>query len=146
MPRAALILPFLLASCAMLHEGGNAGPFNPDAAPSAAELRGWKDDACVRAGKRLGIDYAAALERAIRRDPTGLADLFRYTDVGEMDGGAGEAHSAILFGLLQRWGDQPFAEVLRSQKLPIRKAVIGNLPTPSESGPQFPLTYASAGG
>ena len=115
-----------------------------DVPPSAAQLREWIDDGCVRSGKHVGIDYSGALERAIRRKPAGLAELFRYTVIGELDGEAGEAHSAILFGLLQRWGDRRFAHVLRAQKLGIRKAVIDNIPMPPGSRLKFPLTYASA--
>ena len=115
-----------------------------DVPPSAAQLREWMGDECVRSGKHVGIDYPGALERAIRREPAGLAELFRYTVIGEMDGAAGEAHSAILFGLLQRWGDRRFAYVLRAQKLGIRKAVIDNIPMPPGSRLKFPLTYASA--
>jgi hypothetical protein len=115
-----------------------------DAAPSAAELREWMGDECVSAARRVGIDYPGALERAIRREPAGLAELFRYTVVGDLDGEAGEEHSAILFGLLQRWGDRRFAHVLRAQKLRIRKAVIDTLPMPPGSRLKFPLTYASA--
>jgi hypothetical protein len=115
-----------------------------DAPPSAAQLRGWIYDKCVSSGKHVGIDYPGALERAIRREPAGLAELFRYTVVGELDGAAGEAHAAILFGLLQRWGDKRFADVLRAQKRGIRKAVIDTIPMPPGSGHKFPLTYASA--
>ena len=115
-----------------------------DVPPSAAQLRGWMGDGCVSSGKRVGIDYPGALERAIRREPAGLADLFRYAVIGEMDGAAGEAHSAILFGLLQRWGDRRFAHVLRAQKLRIRKAVMDTIPMPPGSRLKFPLTYASA--
>src|SRR5256885_6723518 len=79
-----------------------------DVPPSAAQLREWIDDECVKSGKQVGIDYRDAIERAIRGEPAGLAALFRYTDIGGMDGEAGEAHSAILFGLLQRWGDKRF--------------------------------------
>ena len=115
-----------------------------DVPPSAAQLREWMGDECVSSGKRVGIDYPGALERAIRREPAGLAELFRYTVIGELDGEAGEEHSAILFGLLQRWGDRRFAHVLRAQKLGIRKAVIDNIPMPPGSRLKFPLTYASA--
>jgi hypothetical protein len=115
-----------------------------DVPPSAAQLREWIDDGCVRSGKHVGIDYPGALERAIRREPAALAELFRYTVIGEMDGEAGEAHSAILFGLLQRWGDKRFAHVLRAQKLDIRKAVMENIPMPTGGERKFPLTYASA--
>ena len=115
-----------------------------DVPPSAAQLRKWIDYKCVSSGKHVGIDYPGALERAIRREPAGLAELFRYTVIGEMDGAAGEAHSAILFGLLQRWGDRRFAHVLRAQKLRIRKAVMGTIPMPPGSRLKFPLTYASA--
>ena len=112
--------------------------------PSAAQLREWMYDKCVSSGKHVGIDYPGALERAIRREPAGLAELFRFTVVGEMDGAAGEAHSAILFGLLERWGDRRFAHVLGAQKLGIRKAVIDNIPMPPGSRLKFPLTYALA--
>ena len=115
-----------------------------DLPPSAAQLREWIDDGCVSSGKHVGIDYRGALERAIRREPAGLAELFRYTVIGGMDGEAGEAHSAILFGLLQRWGDKRFAHVLRAQKRGVRKAVIDNIPIPPESRLKFPLTSASA--
>jgi hypothetical protein len=115
-----------------------------DVPPSAAQLREWTDDGCVSSGKRVGIDYRGALERAIRREPAGLAELFRYTVIGGMDGAAGEAHSAILFGLLQRWGDRRFAHVLRAQKVRIRKAVMDTIPMPPGSRLKFPLTYASA--
>ena len=115
-----------------------------DALPTAAQLREWIDDGCVRSGKHVGIDYPGTLERAIRREPAGLAELFRYTVIGDLDGEAGEGHAAILFGLLQRWGDKRFAHVLRAQKLGIRKAVIDNIPWPPGSRLKFPLTYASA--
>lgn len=114
-----------------------------EAPTSAAQLREWMADKCASSGKRVGIDYRGALERAIRREPAGLADLFRYTVVGEMDGATGEAHSAILFGLLQRWGDRRFAHVLRTQKPAIRKAVIDTMPMSPGSEYRFPLTYAS---
>jgi hypothetical protein len=115
-----------------------------DAPPSAAQLREWMTDKCVSSGKHVGIDYPGALERAIRREPAGLAELFRFTGIGDLDGAAGEAHSVILFDLLQRWSDRRFAHVLRAQKLRIRKAVIDNIPMPPGSRLKFPLTYASA--
>ena len=114
-----------------------------DVPPSAAQLRKWIDHGCVSSGKHVGIDYPGALERAIRGEPAGLAELFRYTVRGEMDGEAGEAHSAILFGLLQRWGDRRFAHVLRVRKPGIRKAVIDTIPMPPGGKLKFLLTYAS---
>ena len=134
--------PLRVAMIVFLAASVQAQPF--DVPPSAAQLREWTDDGCVRGGKHVGIDYPGALERAIRREPAGLAELFRYTVIGEMDGEAGEAHSAILFGLLQRWGDRRFAHVLRAQKLDIRKAVIDNIAMPTGGARKFPLTYASA--
>ncbi|HMG06260.1 MAG TPA: hypothetical protein VK581_12440 [Chthoniobacterales bacterium] len=115
-----------------------------DVPPSAAQLRAWIHNKSVSSGKQVGIDYPGALERAIRREPAGLAELFRYAVIGEMDGDTGEAHSAILFGLLQRWGDRGFAHVLRAQKLRVRKAVMDTIPMPPGSRLKFPLTYASA--
>lgn len=86
-----------------------------ESTPSAAKLRYWASPDCINAGKYVGVDYARALERAINKEPSGLPQLFRFTDTAGYDGGAGEAHSAILLGLLQRWGDRRFAQVLRAQ-------------------------------
>ena len=113
-----------------------------DAPPSAAQLREWIDDGCVKSGKQFGINYRDAVERAIRQEPAGLTALFRFTDMGGADGAAGEAHAAILYGLLQRWGDKRFAHVLRAQKLRVRKAVINDIAMPSGSERKFPLTSA----
>ncbi len=113
--------------------------------PTAAELRSWAEGSCVRAGRQAGIDYAHELDRAIAGDPKALATLFRFTDSGWFDGAAAEGHVAILFGLLQRWGDRPFAHVLRAQKTPVRKAVFGAVTTfPYFKPAEFPLTNASA--
>ncbi len=132
---------FRIALIAFLATSIQAQPL--DERPSAGKIREWVDDGCVRGGRRVGIDYLGALERAIRGEPAGLAELFRYTVVGEMDGEAGEAHSAILFGLLQRWGDRRFAHVLRAQKRDIRKAVVANIPMPPGGRLKYPLTHAS---
>lgn len=137
-----LMTPLRFAMIVFLAASIQAQPL--DLPPNAAQLREWMGDACVSSGKHIGIDYPGALERAIRREPAGLAQLFRYTVIGEMDGAAGEAHSAILFGLLQRWGDRRFANVLCAQKLHIRKAVMDTIPMPPGSERKFPLTYASA--
>ena len=92
--------------------------------PSAAKLRFWASGDCINTGKYVGFDYARALERAINKESTGLVELFRFTVTAGFDGAAAEGHSAILLGLLQRWGDRPFSRVLRAQKGPVRKAVI----------------------
>jgi hypothetical protein len=113
-----------------------------DVPPSAARLREMIDPACVSSGKRIGMDYQGAAERAIRREPAGLAELFCYR--GDSDGEAGEVHDALLRGLLQRWGDRRFAHVLRAQKLRIRQTVIESLALSPEERSKFPLTYASA--
>ena len=113
--------------------------------PTAAQLREWAAGPCLRAGKHAGIDYAHSLDRAIARDPAGLATLFRFTDTGWFDGAAAEGHCAILFGLLQRWGDRQFSSVLRAQKADVRKAVFDAVGTfPYFKPAEFPLTYASA--
>lgn len=132
--RVGIMMLFLAASI-------HAQPDNP---PSAAELREWIDDGCVKSGKVYGIDYRDAVERAIRQEPAGLVALFRFTEMGGADGNAGEAHASILYGLLQRWGDKRFAHVLRAQNLRVRKAVISDIGMPAGSERKFPLTYASA--
>ena len=118
---------------------------DPPSPPTAAQLREWAEGSCVRAGKHAGIDYAHSLDRAIAKDPANLAALFRFTDSGWFDGAAAEGHCAILFGLLQRWGDGPFARVLRAQKPPVRKAVFDAVATfPYFKPAEIPLTNASA--
>src|SRR6476469_4507674 len=99
------ILALLLCSAVQVEAGS----------PTAVELRSWADGPCVRAAKHAGIDYAQALDRAIARDPAGLAVLLRFTDSGWCDGAAAEGHASILFGLLQLWGDRPFSRVLQAQ-------------------------------
>jgi hypothetical protein len=116
-----------------------------DRPPGAAELREWAAGPCVDAARHIGLDYARSLDRAIAGDPEGLAALFRFTDSGWFDGAAAEGHCAILFGLLQRWGDRPFARVLRAQKRPIRKAVReAVISFPGFKPDIYPLTNASA--
>lgn len=112
--------------------------------PSAAELRSWPDAPLIRSARRGGIDYPHVLDRAVAGDAGALATLFRFTDTGWIDGAAGEGHAAILFALLQRWGDKPFARVLRAQKRTVRKAVCNEVEAFPEFGrAQFPMTYAS---
>jgi len=60
----------------------------------------------------------------------------------------GEGHSAILLGLLQRWGDRSFAHVLRAQPSRIRREVIDAinyvLPDPGLKHSPFHETYSLA--
>jgi len=119
-----------------------------DPPPTPAQLRQWVGDECVAAGKRVGIDYAHALDRAISGDPVGLAELFRFTVSDGFDGAAADNHCSILLGLLQRWSDDAFARVLRREKARIRKAVIDaidySFPHPGWKRTQFPHTYSLA--
>jgi hypothetical protein len=111
--------------------------------PTVEELRSWAAGPCVDAGKHAGFDYAHSLDCAIAGDPGGLATLFRFTDSGWCDGAAAEGHAAILFGLLQRWGDRSFSRVLRAQKKEVRKEVFGEITTfPNWKAREFPLTNA----
>jgi len=95
--------------------------------PTPARLRYVASGDCVMVAKHVGIDYMRALNGAIAKDPAGLATIFRFTDTSAFDGGAGEGHLEILILLLERWGDRPYAHVLRAQKPSVRKAVIDNL-------------------
>jgi len=123
--------------------GQHALAVDPPSTPTAAQLRESAAGECADAGKHAGIDYARSLDRAIAKDPAGLATLFRFTDSGWFDGAAAEGHCAILFGLLQRWGDRPFSRVLLAQKRQVRKAVIDAI-TGFGKPTEFPLFYASA--
>ena len=136
------VLAVLLGAAPLVHAQSLAST------PSAARLRYWASGDCINAGKYVGFDYARALERAIYKEPSGLAELFRFTVTAGFDGGAAEGHSAILLGLLQRWGDRRFAQVLRAQPSRIRRAVIDAIayafPEPVWKGSHFPETYSLA--
>jgi len=56
--------------------------------PTPAQLREWGRDECVSAGKQAGIDYTQALNRAIAKDPAGLATLFGFTNTPQHDAAA----------------------------------------------------------
>lgn len=118
---------------------------SPGPPPTAAKLRYWASGDCINAGKYVGFDYARALERAIHKEPSGLAELFRFVDTAGFDGAAGEGHVQILFGLLQRWGDRRFARVLRAQPSHIREIVVFEFGSafPDQRN-QFPKTYSLA--
>lgn len=133
---------FRIALIVIFAASVQAQPLDPP--PTDAQLREWAGDELARASKRSHFDYAGALERAIRKEPAGLAALFRYTVDGDTDGAAGEAHASVLFGLLQRWGDKPFARVLRAQKLDVRKAVVADIGWPEGGEKKYPITAASA--
>lgn len=114
--------------------------------PSVAELHDWGTaQECVDAGKHAGIDYTKSVDRAVAGNAAALAALFRFTESGWSDGAAGEGNAQILFGLLQRLGDRRFANVLRAQKKPVRKAVYNEVSVfPGFNSKKFPLTNAVA--
>jgi len=84
--------------------GQHALAVDPPSTPTAAQLRESASGECADAGKHAGIDYARSLDRAIAKDPAGLATLFRFTDSGWFDGAAAEGHCAILFGFVAALG------------------------------------------
>ena len=131
-------LAVLLGAASSMH----ALPLKP---PSAAQLRELTRPDIIRY-RYCGIDYARALERALRKEPSGLAELFRATYTCRFDAGAGEAHTAILLGLLQRWGDRRYAQVLRAQPSRVRRAVMGEIASALDEPERrhFPETYSLA--
>ena len=137
-----VLLAVLLGAVSLVHAQ------SLDSTPSAARLRDWASPDCINAGKYVGIDYARARERAINKEPSGLAQLFRFTDTAGFDGAAGEGHGAILLGLLQRWGDRRFAHELRAQPSRVRREVIDAinyvLPNPGLKHSPFQRTYSLA--
>jgi hypothetical protein len=60
-----------------------------------AQLREWGGDECVSAGKQVGIDYMPALNRAIAKDPAGLATLFRFTNTPQHDAAQRICHDTL---------------------------------------------------
>jgi hypothetical protein len=79
-------------------------------------------DALENQASRDGIDYMRAFDQANSMNPKGLGEMFRVTP--DLDGGAAEDHSATLYDLLEKFGDQEYAAVLGREKALVRTGVV----------------------
>jgi hypothetical protein len=92
---------------------------------------------------RSRIDYRALLDGATSGDSAALARLFAITG---LDGVGAEAHAEVLWALLRRWGDRPFARVLQHSSRAVRGRVLCyiDLASPSNWSRRFPTTFRLA--
>ena len=106
--------------------------------------RNAMDSALVEETARAKIDYARAYSAARRKDPSGLATLFRATIV--TDGVGAEQHAEILWEQLRNWGDAAFSRALRQQPDPVRTRVRCDLDHNAcmDWARRYPLTAALA--
>ncbi|MES2309689.1 MAG: hypothetical protein V4507_12610 [Verrucomicrobiota bacterium] len=115
-----------------------------DAPPSPDQLKKMSEEA-VKQGKRIGVDYESLLIRALKNNPDALGALFRFTESDGFVGAGAEDHCSILLGLLQRWGDENFSNVLKKERPETREAVVQAIdyafPYPGWTSREFPKTY-----
>jgi hypothetical protein len=92
------------------------------------------------------FDYKPVLKGAIEKKESALAELFHYCERTTLIGAGAEEHAYILKLLLQHWGDEAFAKVLRMQSTEARQKVIWNLDYAyvEDFKKRFPLTYGMA--
>jgi hypothetical protein len=92
------------------------------------------------------FDYKPVLKGAIETKESALAELFRYCERTTLFGAGAEEHAYILKLLLQHWGDEAFAKVLRVQSAEARQKVIWDLDYAyvEDFKKRFPSTYGLA--
>ena len=92
------------------------------------------------------FDYKPVLMDAIEKKESALVELFRYCERATLMGAGAEEHAYILKLLLQHWGDEAFAKVLRVQSAKARQKVIWDLDYAyvEDFQKRFPLTYGMA--
>ena len=92
------------------------------------------------------FDYKPVLKGAIEKKESALAELFRYCERTTLIGAGAEEHAYILKLLLQHWGDEAFAKVLRVQSAEARQKVIWDLDYAyvEDFKKRFPSTYGLA--
>jgi hypothetical protein len=92
------------------------------------------------------FDYKSVLKDAIEKKESALAELFSYCERTTLIGAGAEENAYILNLLLQHWGDEAFAKVLRVQSAEARQKVIWDLDYANveDFKKRFPLTYGLA--
>lgn len=90
--------------------------------------------------------YKPVLKGAIEKKESALAELFRYCERTTLIGAGAEEHAYILKLLLQHWGDEAFAKVLRVQNAETSQKVIWDLDYAyvEDFKKRFPSTYGLA--
>jgi len=89
------------------------------------------DSLLVQMTAEGGIRYSEVYERALRKDPAGLAGVLEATI--HTDAAGAEEQADILWTFLQSWGDSAFAAVLQNRSGRVRHDVVCSLDTAADS-------------
>ena len=74
-----------------------------------------------------GIDYAAVLAKAHKKDPGAIRQLCLLSNAKILDAASAQGHATCIGGLLRGIGDQAFGTVFRELSPEIREAVTQDL-------------------
>jgi hypothetical protein len=91
----------------------------------AQSQRGLVANIAAEQAATVGIDYKAALAKALAGDAVALNKIFKATP--HLDGAGATFNSSRLKQLLDAFGDRRFAEILRGTAPPIRRSVTSAL-------------------
>jgi len=132
-----------LAGLLMVAVSGASGVVKPPHGDAEAAL----------SAKRVGLDYLS-LYQAAWNHPQALPAFLAIEAGRFMDGAAGDDYCDGLLALLEKHGDQPFADAVRNFAPPVRRQILtdlhfasnpkGEIATP-EFQAKYPLTEALAG-
>lgn len=105
---------------------------------------GMPGDAAYEA-KLDGFDYRRHLRKAIDGKQGAFAALFDYSSEGRLTAVGARQHGEILYNLLRLWGDDYFADILRTRRPNVRQRVVqwidSQFPSPGWPPDKFPKTY-----
>ena len=100
-------------------------------------------DDTARQARQAGVDYRLVLEAALDKNPRALGTLFRLTASGVLHGRGADSHAAMLWTLMNQWGDRNFSQGLEAETPAVRQAVVTSLDyaAPGSYAGSYPLTY-----
>lgn len=81
-------------------------------------------DLCPQAAQFDHYDYRHGLSDAFRSS-RGLDAFLAYLERSSIMGAGGEAHACAVSALLERWGDDAFADALLRQPTRVREQAVG---------------------
>lgn len=133
--RFAIVWACLIACCGCFPQSRN-----PTLVSNVSSF--YLDDTGSQA-KAVGVDYRPALDKALNRDTQAIHTLFTLTSSGALKGQGADSHAAMLWTLMNQWGDKRFSDALRQETADTRKQVILFLDyaAASDYSRDFPLTH-----
>jgi len=100
-------------------------------------------DDTIRQAQKAGVDYRPVLNAAFAGDRKALRTLFELAASPSLHGRGADSHAAMLWTLLNEWGDPKYSEALATETPAVRTAVITYLDYAAASNysNRYPLTY-----